>query len=61
MNRRIKMIGMDLDGTLLTNKKELPPYTRSVLKKAIDAGIELSGNTISVPEDAANATYTVTL
>lgn len=27
---------------------------------AIDAGIELSGNTISVPEDAANATYTVT-
>lgn len=41
MNRRIKMIGMDLDGTLLTNKKELPPYTRSVLKKAIDAGIEV--------------------
>lgn len=27
---------------------------------AIDAGIELSGNTISVPEDAANATHTVT-
>ena len=27
---------------------------------AIDAGIELLGNTISVPEDAANATYTVT-
>ena len=32
---------MDLDGTLLTNKKELPPYTRSVLKKGIDAGIEV--------------------
>ena len=41
MNHRIKMIGMDLDGTLLTNKKELLPYTRSVLKKAIDAGIEV--------------------
>lgn len=32
---------MDLDGTLLTDKKELTPYTRAVLEKAIDAGIEV--------------------
>ena len=36
---RIKMIGLDLDGTLLTDKKELLPYTREVLRKAIDRGI----------------------
>lgn len=36
---KIKMIGMDLDGTLLTSEKKLLPYTREVLKKAIDQGI----------------------
>ena len=39
MERRIKMIGLDLDGTLLTEKKELLPYTRQVLDKAIKEGI----------------------
>lgn len=33
------MIGLDLDGTLLTDKKEILPYTREVLRKAIDRGI----------------------
>ena len=36
---KIKMIGMDLDGTLLTSEKKLLPYTREVLRKAIDQGI----------------------
>ncbi len=39
MNNKIKMIGLDLDGTVLTTKKELTPYTKEVLKKAIDAGV----------------------
>ncbi|SHJ46973.1 Cof-type HAD-IIB family hydrolase [Hespellia stercorisuis] len=39
MKRKIKMIGMDLDGTLLTTKKELLPYTREILRKAIDQGV----------------------
>lgn len=39
MKRKIKMIGLDLDGTLLTTKKELLPYTRDVLKRAIDQGV----------------------
>lgn len=39
MKRQIKMIGLDLDGTLLTDKKELTEYTRNVLQKAIDQGV----------------------
>lgn len=38
MNRYIKMIGMDLDGTLLTTQKEVTAYTRKVLAKAIEQG-----------------------
>ncbi len=36
---KIKMIGLDLDGTLLTDKKELTSYTREVLQKAIAKGV----------------------
>lgn len=39
MKRRIKMIGLDLDGTLLTDKKELTEHTRNVLQRAIDQGV----------------------
>ncbi len=39
MKRNIKMIGLDLDGTVLTTQKELTPYTQKVLKQAMDAGI----------------------
>jgi Cof subfamily protein (haloacid dehalogenase superfamily) len=39
VERRIKMIGLDLDGTLLNEKKKLTSYTRHVLRKAIDRGI----------------------
>lgn len=37
--QQIKMIGLDLDGTLLNTKKELTENTRRVLREAIDAGI----------------------
>lgn len=37
----IKMIGLDLDGTLLTSRKELTENTKRVLKDAIDAGIQV--------------------
>lgn len=33
------MIGLDCDGTLLNNNKELPEYSRNVLLRAIDEGI----------------------
>ena len=36
---KIKMIGLDLDGTLLNEQKEVTPYTRDVLKRAIDQGV----------------------
>lgn len=41
MNKHIKMIGMDLDGTLLTSNKELTEYTRNVLSRAIRQGVEV--------------------
>ncbi len=36
MSRTIRMIGVDLDGTLLNSEKQLTAYTREVLKKAIE-------------------------
>lgn len=39
MKKKIKMIGLDLDGTLFNNKKEILPYTREVLQRAIDKGV----------------------
>lgn len=39
MKRQIKMIGLDLDGTLLTDKKELLPYTRKILDEVISRDI----------------------
>lgn len=37
--QQIKMIGLDLDGTLLNSRKELTEYTRKVLEQAIEQGI----------------------
>ena len=37
--RKIKMIGLDCDGTLLNDQKELTSYSREVLLKAIEQGI----------------------
>lgn len=39
MDHKIKMIGFDLDGTLLTTEKKLTQYTREVLNEAIQRGI----------------------
>lgn len=41
MKRDIRMIGLDLDGTLLNDKKEITPYTRDVLKAAIEQGVHV--------------------
>ena len=35
----IKMIGLDLDGTLLTDRKELTERTRRTLHAAVDRGM----------------------
>ena len=36
--KEIKIVGLDLDGTLLTDKKELLPYTKNVIKEALKNG-----------------------
>ena len=33
------MIGLDLDGTLLTDRKEITPRTRRVISRAIEEGV----------------------
>ena len=38
MNKNIKMVGLDLDGTLLTSQKKVSEYTRQVLEKAVEQG-----------------------
>jgi hypothetical protein len=39
MKIKTRLIGLDLDGTVLTSQKELTPYTKEVLAKAIRQGI----------------------
>ena len=39
MTHKIKMIGLDLDGTVLTTEKKITAYTRRVLQDALDAGV----------------------
>lgn len=55
MNRKIKMIGLDLDGTLLTTDKRITPYTKNVLEKVMAQGVEVlvaTGRPISaVPKE----------
>ena len=36
--KEIKIVGLDLDGTLLTDKKELLPYTKKVIAEALQNG-----------------------
>ena len=58
MKYRIKMIGLDLDGTLLTDKKELTDRTKAALRRAIEVGITVlvaSGRPwMGVPEELRN-------
>lgn len=52
---QIKMIGLDLDGTLLNEKKELLPFTRQIVDRAIARGIVVliaTGRTFAaIPEE----------
>ena len=38
---KIKAVLMDMDGTLLTTEKKLTAYTKAVLEKALEQGIEV--------------------
>ena len=38
MKPKIRMVGLDLDGTVFNNNKEITTHTRSVLKEAIHQG-----------------------
>lgn len=38
---QIKMVGLDLDGTLLNSRKELTPFTKEVIAKAINKGVHV--------------------
>ena len=55
MKYRIKMIGLDLDGTLLTDRKELTGRTRNAISKAMKQGVEVLVATgrpwLGVPEE----------
>lgn len=52
--REIKMIGLDLDGTLLNSEKKVTKYSEEVLKEAIRQGVTVlvaTGRPLSgVPE-----------
>ena len=39
MEHKIKMIGLDLDGTVLTEKKELTERTKDAISKALARGV----------------------
>ena len=49
------MVGLDLDGTLLTDRKEITPRTRRVIKRAIEEGVTVLVATgrpwMGVPEE----------
>ena len=53
--KKIKMIGLDLDGTLLNDKKELTSHTREILTRALDQGVTVlvaTGRPVTgIPED----------
>ena len=55
MSPKIKMVGLDLDGTLLNEEKKMTAYTRMVLEKSLAQGIEVlvsTGRAITaIPED----------
>lgn len=55
MRHRIKMVGLDLDGTLLTDRKEITPWTKRVIEQAIQEGVVVLVSTgrpwMGVPEE----------
>ena len=66
-NKQIKMVGLDMDGTLLTSDKTLSEYTKKVLIEAMEQGCYVllaTGRPISgIPDDLLHfpgMKYTVT-
>ena len=55
---KIKMIGLDLDGTLLTDRKEFTDRSKRALRTAIDSGIVVliaTGRPLTgIPEEIRN-------
>lgn len=41
MNNTIKVLALDLDGTLTNRKKEITPHTRAALRRAAQAGVRI--------------------
>ena len=58
MEHKIKMIGLDLDGTLLTDKKEFTARTKAVISSALRRGIVVLVATgrpwMGIPEELRN-------
>ena len=38
MKKKIRMVGLDLDGTLLNSQKEISAYTKEVIRRANEQG-----------------------
>lgn len=59
--KKIRMIGFDLDGTLLSTKKKISDYTKRVLEDAHKKGIEILPVTgrpfTALPEDIKKLSY----
>ena len=59
---KIKLIATDLDGTFLTDKKEITPFTRSVVEEAVMKGIcfvPATGRAFSaVPKEVLSLAHT---
>ena len=58
MEHRIKMIGLDLDGTVLTEQKELTARTKDAISRALTQGVVVLVATgrpwMGVPEELRN-------
>ncbi len=58
MDQKIKLIALDLDGTLLTEKKKITPYTMQILENASRQGVVIVIATgrpfMGIPEELRN-------
>ena len=41
MSRKYQLIALDMDGTVLNDKKEIDEETRSAIHEALEAGVEV--------------------
>ncbi|WHX26720.1 Cof-type HAD-IIB family hydrolase [Virgibacillus halodenitrificans] len=41
MKKEIKLVALDMDGTLLTNEHEISDYTKKVIEKALEKGVHV--------------------